>query len=272
MVSRSSCGYAIGLESTAANQQASSVSKIEQYEDSRGGILQLRVGNVMHGERHMMPNAKVKILIVDDEPSIRMSLSQILIASGNSVRSAVDGFSALIEIRQEVPEILLSDLNMPGMSGFELLSVVRRRFPAIRVIAMSGVFSGDGIPPGVAADAFYEKGTGVGSLLQIVKIMTEMERAPSFQLSNMLAPIWIPRNGHDSSGEEYVMITCPECLRTFPQVFGNGIHTIYETGCVYCTSLIRYAIVHSTDPATPQTFQRKPGTGMPTSLGVPDFG
>jgi DNA-binding NtrC family response regulator len=164
----------------------------------------------------MMPNAKVKLLIVDDEPSIRMSLSQIFIASGKCVRSAVDGFSALIEIRQEAPEILLSDLNMPGMSGFELLSVVRRRFPAIQVIAMSGAFSGDGVPPGVAADAFYEKGTGVGSLLQIIKTMTEMKRPPSFQRPNTLAPIWIPRNGHDPSGEEYVMIACPECMRSSP--------------------------------------------------------
>jgi hypothetical protein len=134
---------------------------------------------------------------------------------------------------------------------------------------MSGAFSGDGVPPGVAADAFYEKGTGVGSLLQIVKTMTEMKRPLSFQRRNTLAPIWIPRNGHDPSGEEYVMITCPECMRSFPQVFGNGIHTICEADCVYCHSLIHYAIVQPTDPATPQTFQRKPRTGTPTSLGSP---
>jgi len=67
------------------------------------------------------------------------------------------------------------------------------------------------------------------------------------------------------------MITCPECLRTFPQVFGNGIHTIYEIGCVYCHSLIHYAIVHSTDPVTAQSFRRKPGIGAPTSQGAPDF-
>ena len=220
----------------------------------------------------MMPNAKVKLLIVDDQPSIRMSLSQIFIASGKCVRSAVDGFSALSEIRQEAPEILLSDLNMPGMSGFELLSVVRRRFPAIQVIAMSGSFSGDGVPLGVAADAFYEKGTSVGILLEIVKAMTQPERPPSVQHPNTLAPIWIPRNGHDPSGDAYVIITCPECLRPFPQVFGECIHSICETACVYCNSLIHYAIVQPTDPATPQTFQRKPGTGTPTSLGVPDFG
>jgi CheY-like chemotaxis protein len=82
----------------------------------------------------------------------------VLTEIGYSVRSAQDGFSALVEIRKDVPDIILSDLNMPGMSGFELLSVVRRRFPSIRVIAMSGAFSGDEMPSGVDADAFYPKG------------------------------------------------------------------------------------------------------------------
>lgn len=219
----------------------------------------------------MTPNMKVKLLIVDDEESIRLSLSQILTEFGYSVRSAVDGFSALSEMRQEIPDIILSDLNMPGMSGFELLSVIRRRFPKIHVIAMSGKFSGDGVPPGVAADAFYEKGTDLGSLLQIVEAMTCQERSPSLQQYNMLAPIWIPRNGHDPSGEAYVMITCPECLRTFPQVLDDTICAIHETGCVYCSSLVHYAIVQPADPASPQVFPRKPAAGGPTPLSVPDL-
>jgi CheY-like chemotaxis protein len=213
-----------------------------------------------------MPNAKIKLLIVDDEESIRMSLSHIFAEFGHSVRSAKDGFSALSEMREEIPDIVLSDLNMPGMSGFELLSVVRRRFPSIHVIAMSGRFSGDGVPPGVAADAFYEKGTDLGSLLHIVEAMTRQERSPSLQHSNMLAPIWIPRNGHDPSEEAYVMITCPECLRTFPQVLGEAISSVCETDCVYCSSLIHYAIVQPGDPSSPLGFQRKPGAEMPTPL------
>jgi len=102
-----------------------------------------------------------------------MSLSHIFAELGHVVRSAVDGRSALVEIRKELPDILLSDLNMPGMSGFELLSVVRCQFPTIKVIAMSGAFSGDAVPPGVAADAFYEKGTSLSPLFQVVKAMTE---------------------------------------------------------------------------------------------------
>ena len=95
-----------------------------------------------------MPDLKNSILIVEDEESVRTSLAMVLSALGHRVRSASDGLTALIEMRQEIPDILLSDLNMPGMSGFELLSVVRRRFPAVRVIAMSGAFSGDQVPSG----------------------------------------------------------------------------------------------------------------------------
>src|ERR1700734_740028 len=127
-----------------------------------------------------MYDAKANLLVVDDEAKICKSLSIMLTVLGYGVRVAPNGFSALDAIRDEIPDIILSDLNMPGMSGFELLSVVRRRFPAIQVIAMSGAFSGDGVPPGVAADAFYEKGTSLRSLLQIVEAMTHPEY-PSVQ-------------------------------------------------------------------------------------------
>jgi CheY-like chemotaxis protein len=109
-----------------------------------------------------------RLLIVDDEPSIRYTLSCLLTEIGYDVRSAADGISALLEIRDQVPEILLSDLNMPGMSGFELLSQVRQQFPAIQTIAMSGAFHGDEVPSGVAADGFYQKGSSMGSLLRLM--------------------------------------------------------------------------------------------------------
>ena len=116
-----------------------------------------------------MPDLKASILIVEDEEPIRTSLAEILKVLGHRVRCAADGIAALVEINQEIPEILLSDLNMPGMSGFELLSAVRRRFPAIRVVAMSGAFSGHQVPDGVTADAFYAKGNGVAVLLKAIE-------------------------------------------------------------------------------------------------------
>ena len=77
-----------------------------------------------------MPDLKASILIVEDEESVRTSLAEILRVLGHRVRCASDGLAAMAEINQEIPEILLSDLNMPGMSGFELLPVVRRQIPS----------------------------------------------------------------------------------------------------------------------------------------------
>jgi CheY-like chemotaxis protein len=124
-----------------------------------------------------MPNPPATLLIVDDEPSIRESLSQVLTEIGYRVRSAEDGSSALREMLDEAPELLLSDLNMPGISGYELLSEVRRRFPAIRTIAMSGSFRGDEAPSGVAADGFFQKGSSVAALLRMMEGLPLMKRS-----------------------------------------------------------------------------------------------
>lgn len=192
---------------------------------------------------------QAKLLIVDDESPIRMALSTILNEFGYSVRVAADGFSALAEMRREIPDVLVSDLNMPRMSGFELLSVVRRRFPMIQVVAMSGSYSGEGVPPGVAADAFYEKGSHPGLLFRILRGMTQSAR-PSFRdRSGWAATIWIARNGYSDAGEAYVTVTCAECLRTFPQVPGEEPGAIHNANCVHCSSPLQYAIVQPQNSA-----------------------
>ena len=67
------------------------------------------------------------IVVVDDNPILLSVLSEIFRDHGYSVRTAPEGFAALAAIRDRVPDVLVSDLNMPGMSGFELLSVGRGR-------------------------------------------------------------------------------------------------------------------------------------------------
>jgi CheY-like chemotaxis protein len=114
------------------------------------------------------------VLVVDDQQCIRTSISLVLAEFGYSVRSAEDGHSALRAIGQENPDILISDLTVPGMSGRELLTHVRRLFPAINVIAMSGSFSGNEVPTGVLADAFYPKGGSLGTLLQICRALPRL--------------------------------------------------------------------------------------------------
>jgi CheY-like chemotaxis protein len=67
-----------------------------------------------------MKDFTISILVVEEDESVRKSFAQILNCLGYRTRTASDGLAALIEIRHKVPEILLSDLNMPAMSGFEL--------------------------------------------------------------------------------------------------------------------------------------------------------
>ncbi|MGB6134032.1 MAG: response regulator, partial [Acidobacteriaceae bacterium] len=114
---------------------------------------------------------KTKLLVVGDEARARRNLEIIFTILGFTVRAFPNGSSALDAIRDEIPDVILSDLEMPGMSGFEFLSIVRRRFPSIRVIAMSREFTSTSVPEGVAADAFYEKGRRLRSLLGAVEAM-----------------------------------------------------------------------------------------------------
>jgi CheY-like chemotaxis protein len=64
-----------------------------------------------------------QILVVDDNPLSRKLLSEILRAEGYSVRNADSGLEALRAIAEELPDIVLLDIMMPGIDGFE---VVRR--------------------------------------------------------------------------------------------------------------------------------------------------
>jgi CheY-like chemotaxis protein len=200
-----------------------------------------------------MPETKSGLLIVDDEPLIRFSLSQLFTENGYGVRSAADGLSALDEIHREAPEVLLSDLDMPGMSGFELLLVVRNRFPQIHLIAMSGAFFGDKVPSGVATDAFYQKGRGFGPLLEIMQSLPRHERM-AHQLQTAPPPVWVSKYLHNSVGEGYVIIECPECLGTLPKILNSTVNRASETNCAHCRSLVRDAVVPPDDQMSLQRF------------------
>jgi CheY-like chemotaxis protein len=102
--------------------------------------------------------ARLRLLYVDDEPAIREVTSTILVDQGYDVLTAEDGLDALRLLADPLPDVVISDLRMPRMSGFELLKVVRERFPHVPVIAVSGEFAGNELPSGVLADAFFSKG------------------------------------------------------------------------------------------------------------------
>lgn len=188
-----------------------------------------------------MANKMTEVLVADDNPVLISVLSEIFKESGYNVRTASDGFAALTSIRERIPDVLISDLNMPRMSGFELLSIVRRRFPSIAVIAMSGTYSGVAAPQGVAADAFYAKGsTSVARLFEIlIAIKDETTRGSR----RVAAPIWIPGVPIDQGGLATVAVACPECLRTFPHSLHNTPFLRTEHSCPHCHHPVQLAVV-----------------------------
>jgi CheY-like chemotaxis protein len=202
-----------------------------------------------------MPDSQARILLVDDEPSIRMSMAFILTQLGYRVRSAAEGFSALRAIREEMPDILITDLNMPGMSGFELLSVIWRRFPSIQKIAMSGAYSGYVVPSGVAADAFFPKGSSTSELLKIISTLPR-KKDYAAQPSSARVPLRIDRDGYNGSSATCVTIACPDCLRTFSQSIGNNSGFALETFCLHCGNSIQYTIVEPPGPRKAWTVDR----------------
>ena len=111
---------------------------------------------------------KHSILVVDDDPAIREFMEMVLTEEGYTVQTADDGLNALSHLNDDLPELIISDLYMPNMSGFEFLPIVRRHFPRVAIIATSGAYSGDQVPDGVTADLFYAKGSSTDLLLGMI--------------------------------------------------------------------------------------------------------
>ncbi len=78
------------------------------------------------------------VLVVDDERNIADTLTWILQAEGYAVRAAYNGSVALAMARDNPPEVILTDVLMPGMSGIELAIKARGEFPRCHVLLSSG--------------------------------------------------------------------------------------------------------------------------------------
>ncbi len=202
-----------------------------------------------------MPHSKKHILVVDDEASIRESLSVLLTSAGYEISEAQHGFDGLLQLAQRVPDVIISDLNMPYMSGFEFLSVVRRRYPQISVVALSGAFSisETAVPTGVIADFFYAKGHHTPE--RLLSAIAQLINTSVYRASDHLkqsAPVWIPRNGRDSTGKPYFVLTCTNCLRSFPKNVPERVDAREQkTPCIYCSTELSYILDFSRSVASP---------------------
>lgn len=116
----------------------------------------------------MSDGEKAQILVVDDEPAVRETLGMLLESVGYGVVMAANGVSAVSQLSRAVPDLIVTDLNMPEMSGIELISHVRSRYPAMLIVAMSGDYQDEAVPAGIIADRYYPKGQHPHKLLTVI--------------------------------------------------------------------------------------------------------
>jgi len=79
-----------------------------------------------------------RVLVIEDEPDVRDVLKELLVAEGYIVIEARDGAEGLARCEAEPVDLVLSDLSMPGMSGWDVAAACRDRFPTVPVGLMTG--------------------------------------------------------------------------------------------------------------------------------------
>jgi len=120
------------------------------------------------------------VLIVDDSVTIRRTLEQVLIAAGFTTRQAHDGYEALEMMENELPRVVILDVEMPRLSGFELLTIMRSspQYQQARV-AMLTSRAGDkhrDYALTLGADAYLVKPCPQETLVETIRrLLTESE-------------------------------------------------------------------------------------------------
>jgi CheY-like chemotaxis protein len=116
-------------------------------------------------------SGKASILVVDDDPTLRSLLVETLDAVGYRVSAASDGVEALAELRRREPtaiDLLLTDIKMPNMDGFALLKKIRRSYPDLPVLFITGVISDEAMSA-ASPDGFLAKPFRIARLEELIE-------------------------------------------------------------------------------------------------------
>jgi CheY-like chemotaxis protein len=79
-----------------------------------------------------------RILVIDDDTVLRELMTEVLRDEGHDVHAAADGTEAMQLTRQEMFHLVVTDILMPGKQGIDTILELKSRFPAIKILAISG--------------------------------------------------------------------------------------------------------------------------------------
>lgn len=114
-----------------------------------------------------------KILVFDDEPSILLMIKKLLEKGGHEVEIALNGKEGMTLFEKNKPDLLITDIIMPEKEGLETIFELRRQYPELKIIAISGGgrIGPDGYLPGaklLGANAVFAKPLVPKEFLQAV--------------------------------------------------------------------------------------------------------
>jgi DNA-binding NarL/FixJ family response regulator len=207
--------------------------------------------------------AKCKIIIAEDHPIVRQGLKLIIetVDELQVVGEANDGIELLDLLKRMTPDVVVMDLAMPRMQGFEALEEIRRHCPVIRTIVLSGNLHGDNIKRAIknGASGLVCKSSWGSELIAAINSV----RKGGVYLSEGIAGVdqnttlldllaWEDGRTHLSHREIQVLTLIAEGYsnRQIADVMGISIRTVEKhrsnimekTGCRNAVELTRYAI------------------------------
>lgn len=114
---------------------------------------------------------RLKVLVVDDDPTVRSVLSTLLEFEGVDIATADDGPSALATAETHQPDVVLLDVNLPGLDGFDVCRRLKERSAEQRVVMVTGRTTQEDQLRGATAgaDAFLAKPFSPLELIEVVR-------------------------------------------------------------------------------------------------------
>ena len=107
-----------------------------------------------------------RILVIDDEPFVLEALTRVLVSTAVTVIGASNADAGLTAMRESPVDLVIIDVILPGMDGVEAIKIMRRDFPAVRIIAISGGGNfglNSYLPEAISTNAYLAACTAAGA-------------------------------------------------------------------------------------------------------------
>lgn len=127
------------------------------------------------------------IYVFDDEPSILLMIKKMLEKAGHEVSTALNGREGMELINAKKPDLLITDILMPEKEGLETIMELRKKYPDLKIIAISGGgrFGPEGYLPGaklLGADLVFQKPLVQKEFLQAISSLLSENRRSDYPL------------------------------------------------------------------------------------------